>query len=175
MPDLTPEAIRKCFVWLSASVQAMSVSVAAEVNPDNPWSNMPALPLDALQVAMEGTGAYDGTARQVFLHALCSNTKQPYLMRYVRREYEERYDAVAAHRLDYIDDEDAEALPPINTSLLMGIPHCPYCENRHSGVCPCGAVFCSPDNVESIQCPKCDAYLGPGGGAADFEITRTQG
>ncbi|MBC7910077.1 MAG: VWA domain-containing protein [Pyrinomonadaceae bacterium] len=175
MPDLTPEAIRKCFVWLSASVQAMSVSVTVDASPDNPLSTMPALPLDAMQVALEQEGYSTGAPRQVFLHARCSNNRQPYLMRYVRREYEDRYDAVASHRLETLDESDAEAMPPINTSLLSGVPGCPYCVNRNIGVCPCGGLFCSPDNIESIMCPKCDAYLGPGTGSEDFEINPSQG
>lgn len=176
IPDLTPEAISKFFVWLSSSVQAVSVRV--EGGGENSPLNLPALPLDALEVAMPhhgGQGGGGGAARQVFLHAHCSRTRQPYLMRYVRREYEERYDAVAAHPLDFLDEGDAESLPPISSTLLTGIPPCPYCGHRYGSLCPCGALLCSSDATSAVVCPVCNSQLGPGTGGTDFEISRTQG
>ena len=176
MPDLTAESIRKFFVWLSTSVQAVSVRVdgGGENNP----LNLSAPPPDSLEMATpphDLRGPVEGSPRQVFLHARCSRTRQPYLMRFVRREYEERYDAVAAHPLESLDEADAQSLPPINSSLLLGCPHCPYCEYCHTGVCPCGALFCAPDNTSPIVCPRCDAQLGSGTGSSEFEISRSDG
>jgi len=176
MPDLTPESIRKFFVWLSSSVQAASVRVDGGGAENNPL-NLPTPPPDSLEVASPdgASGPTLGAPRQVFLHGHCSKTRRPYLMRFVRREYEELYDAVAAHPLEALDESDAESLPPINSSLLLGCPACPYCENRHTGVCPCGALFCAPDNTSPIVCPRCGAQLGGGTGSSEFEISRTQG
>lgn len=176
MPNLTPEAIRKSFVWLSASVQTVSSRVDGTAEKDS--LNLPAPPLDALQGAPRTTGPRDQTPRQVFLHALCSRNRQPYLMRFVRRSYENQYDAVAAHRLEVLEDGDAEYLPPISASLLHGIPGCPHCENPSGTVCPCcDAIFCEPqETAPETICPKCGASLVKGGGdGAAPDIKRSAG
>jgi uncharacterized protein YegL len=173
MPNLTPEAIRKFFVWLSASVQTVSTKADATAEKDS--LNLPAPPLDVMGEAPRTNVRRDGAPRQVFLHALCSKTRQPYLMRFVRRAYEDRYDAVAAHRLESLEEGDAESLPPINSSLLCGVPDCAYCENPNATACPCGVIFCSPREPQTeTVCPKCNAYLVKGGGDA-FEIKLTHG
>ncbi len=177
LPDPTEGAISKFFAWVSSSVQA--VSVRLDSGGENNPLNLPALPLDALEVATPQHGnAYtspDGLPRQVFLHAYCSESKRPYLMRYTRREYEERYDAVGSHPLAFVDEGDEELSPPINSSLLIGCPPCPYCQHRHTGMCPCGTLFCSPETLTNIVCPKCDASLGPGPSESSFKIQQTQG
>ncbi|HXM35547.1 MAG TPA: VWA domain-containing protein [Pyrinomonadaceae bacterium] len=173
MPNLTPEAIRKSFVWLSASVQTVSTKVEGISEKES--LNLPTPPADALQGAPRTTGPRDQTPRQVFLHALCSKNRQPYLMRFVRRSYEHQYDAVAAHRLEVLEEGDAASIPPISASLLHGIPDCPYCENASGTVCPrCRAIFCEPlETPPETTCPKCGAYLvkGGDGSAPDIKIT----
>jgi uncharacterized protein YegL len=163
MPNLTPESIRKSFVWLSASVQTVSTKVEGMLGTDSAL-NLPAPPADALQGAPRTTGPRDQTPRQVFLHALCSRNRQPYLMRFVRRSYENEYDAVAAHRLEALEDSDAQAMPPIDSSLLHGVPDCPHCENPGATVCPCcSVIFCEPvESPPETICPKCSAVLVKG-------------
>lgn len=176
MSDLTPESIQRFFVWLSMSVQSVSVRTYSGGESDS--INLPKPPPGinaAPEVPLGDAAPVGGAARQVFLHALCSQTRQPYLMSYVRREYEERYDAVAAHALDFVTEDDAAALPPINASLLVGVPSCPYCDHRHTGVCPCGAVLCTPDPATEVVCPKCNCVLRPGSGGREIEITRSEG
>jgi hypothetical protein len=97
-------------------------------------------------------------------------------MRFVRRSYEQSYDAVAAHRLEVLEEGDADSLPPISTSLLHGIPACPYCENPSATVCPrCSVVFCEPaQSLEETICPKCSAVLVKGDGPL-AEIRRSAG
>lgn len=175
MPHLTPEAIRKFFVWLSASVQAVSTKIEATSGAGA--INLPAPPSGALEVAPRTTGARRDrqSPRQVFLHVLCSRTRRPYLMRFVRREMDERYDAVAAHKLEALEEGDADLLPPINSSLLFGCPSCPYCENPIATLCPCGALFCTPHaEPPTLICPKCNSELVMGDGK-DFDISRTHG
>lgn len=174
MPNLTPEAIRKFFVWLSASVQAVSAKVEAMSDPSP--MNLPSPPLDAMEVAPPPTGRRDKTPRQVFLHALCSKNKQPYLMRFVRREYEDRYDAVASHRLETLEEEDARLLPAINSSLLRGIPECPYCGNQSALFCGCDALFCRADKTEGrLVCPKCNTDLTNATEEKNFNIDLSHG
>lgn len=165
MPNLTPEAIRKSFVWLSASVQTVSTKVEGISEKDS--LNLPAPPSDVLVGAPRTSGPRDQTPRQVFLHALCSNNRRPYLMRFVRRSYEIEYDAVAAHRLDVLEESDAASLPPIDSSLLHGVPECPHCANPTATVCPCcDGIFCEPQEAPpETTCPKCSAALVKRGGS----------
>jgi uncharacterized protein YegL len=173
MDELTPEAFRKCFVWLSASVQSASTGLGE--GQLNDQYGVPPLPSDVLKRAPESSGPKDPTPRQVFLHARCSRSKRPYLMRFARRPYDGRYEAIAAHPLEVLEEGDAELLPPINTALLDGCPSCPYCENPLIIACPCGALFCgTPDVRGPVPCPACHAQLVPGRGG-DFDIKRAQG
>ena len=174
MPNLTPEAIRKSFVWLSASVQTVSAKVEGT---GKEALNLPQPPLDALQGAPRTGPRRDQTPRQVFLHALCGKTRQPYLMRFVRRAYEDQYDAVAAHRLELLEEGDAESLPPISASALCGIPQCPYCENPSAIVCPsCGIIFCCARGEKNeATCPKCHAELVRGEPGEEVNIKLSHG
>jgi uncharacterized protein YegL len=176
MPNLTPEAIRKSFIWLSASVQTVSAKVegtGAEA------FNLPQPPLDALQGAPRTGPRPDQSPRQVFLHALCAKNRKPYLMRFVRRAYEDQYDAVASHRLETLEEGDAESLPPISSSFLRGVPECAYCENPSAIVCPsCGIVFCCPrEEKDETTCPnpKCHAELVRGEPGENIDIKPSHG
>jgi len=176
MPNLTPEAIRKFFVWLSASVQ--TVSTKADAGAGGGSLDLPSPPLDVMEEAPRTNVPRDHRPRQVFLHALCSKSRQPYLMRFVRRAYEDLFDAVASHRLESLEEVDAASLPPINSSLLCGIPDCPYCENPSATVCPsCGVIFCdSRKHQTAATCPNCHSYLVKSeDGGGDIDITRSHG
>jgi uncharacterized protein YegL len=170
--DMTPEGFRKFFVWLSASVQTASTRIGEGAGA-NSQVKMPDLP-EGLEVPEEG-GYHDPEPRQVFLHARCSRSKRPYLMRFARRPYDGRYEAIAGHVLETLEEGDGDLLPPINTRQLDGCPPCPYCENPVAGMCPCGTLFCtSPGHRGAIKCPACGAELYPGGGGS-FDIKRSQG
>lgn len=173
MPHLSPEAFRRCFTWWSASVQTASTRL--EEGYRNDPIELPALPADMLQIAPKSVGRRDQPPRQVFLHARCSKTKAPYLMRFARRQHDRLYDPVAAHPLEELTEEDEALLPPINSSLLNGCPRCPHCENPTAAMCPCGTLFCmAPDTQEPLSCPKCGAQL-LSGGTGDFDVKRSQG
>jgi uncharacterized protein YegL len=173
MPNATPEAFRKFFVWLSASVQTASTRLG-EGGGKEPIE-MPALP-GGLELAPADSD-FDPNAdpRQVFLHGRCQKTRKPYLMRFARRPHDGRYEAIAAHPLEAVEAGDRDLLPPINSALLDGCPACPYCGNEHAGVCPCGVLFCvSPNQRGPVTCPGCQSQLhGSQGG--DFDITRSMG
>jgi len=174
MNDLSPEAFGKLFVWLSASVQTASRRL--ELDQGTPTIDLRAAPTDILEVAPRFMGRRDQMPRQVFLHARCSETKQPYLMRFALRPHDRRYDVVAAHPLEVLEDGDADLLPPINSSLLNGCPSCPYCGAPGAGMCPCGALFCiSPETQGPVTCPSCGAQLAVGGDVGSFEVKRSQG
>ena len=159
MPSLTPEAIRKSFIWLSASVQTVSAKIQEQAERSS--LELPQPPSDALQGAPRISNRRDQAPRQVFLHALCSTTGLPYLMRFLRRAYEDQYDAIAAHKLEIMDE--GEKGSQIAASQLSGIPSCPHCNNPRAFPCPeCDVVFCSSaEEQPEWNCPnpKCEAVL----------------
>ncbi|MEX2215215.1 MAG: TerY-C metal binding domain-containing protein [Phycisphaeraceae bacterium] len=176
MPEMSPESIRKFFVWLSASIQAVSQKVGGEGGDHSPL-DIKSIPPDLMRVIDETFQQDDShrELRQVFLHAKCSKTRSPYLMRFSRSAYGGTYEAVAAHKLEAIEEGDAESLAPINSSQLAGVPPCPYCGNLGAAVCPCGTTFCDdPNNTAPVTCPGCHASLGMGG-TGSFDIKRSQG
>lgn len=175
MTDISNEAWQKVFVWLSASVD--TTSRALEAGREGEPVDLPALPADVLTVAPESSGPKDPRPRQVFLHARCTKTGKPYLMRFARGAYDDRYAAIASHPLEELDEGEGEALPPINTELLDGCPSCPYCENPVAAMCECGSLMCTsgrPDEI--VTCPHCHMQVGqtPGGPRA-FDIKRVEG
>jgi uncharacterized protein YegL len=173
MDDATAESIRKFFVWLSASVQTASTKLG-EGGGTAPIE-MPALPA-GLGLAPEHSD-FDPHAdpRQLFLHGRCQKTRKPYLMRFARRPYDGRYEAIAGHPLESVEPGDGDLLPPINTSLLDGCPTCPYCGNENAGLCPCGTLFCvSPEQRGPVTCPGCQNRL-TGGQGGDFDLSRSLG
>src|SRR5439155_13586775 len=136
LDDVTPEAFKKFFVWLSASVQTAST----KLGDGNAPVEMPRLP-DGLEVAPNDSDFDEDEPRQVFLHARCQKNKKPFLMRFARRDYDGRYEAIAAHPLEVVEKGDSSLLPTIKASMLAGCPACPYCSNPHGGKRPCGALF----------------------------------
>ncbi len=172
MPEVSPEGLRKFFMWLSASVQSASTRLGeGGARP----IEMPPLPSD-LELASEGSGHYDGEPRQVFLHARCQTKKHPYLMRFARRSYDGRYEAIAAHPLEAIEEGDGDLVPSINSALLDGCPSCPYCNNDAVGACPCGSLFCvSPRQRGPVRCPVCRAELHASNSGGAFDIRQSSG
>lgn len=169
MRDLSPEGFKKFFVWLSASVQSASIKLDATGPGD-----MPALPKGVSEAT--GSDEYDDTPRQVFLTARCQKSGQPYLMRFVRRDWDGRYEAVASHKLETLETDAGDYLPPINTNMLDGVPDCPYCENEIAGMCPCGTLFCStPNPTGPVCCPGCKSQLDRGRGGGGFDVRRSSG
>ncbi|MCL0077196.1 VWA domain-containing protein, partial [Dehalococcoidia bacterium] len=174
MESLSPESFARMFVWLTASVQSASVNLET-LDSDAPLKILE-LPPGIMEVAKQATTRLDKTPRQVFLHALCAKTKQPYLMRYALQPETGHYLAIASHILEILEDGDAQYLPPINSCLLMGSPPCPYCESPMWGQCgSCGTDFCVPAELpESMTCPKCNASL-TFEESSSFEIKRSEG
>lgn len=174
IPDLTPESIKKLFVWLSASVQTASIRVGDATSAREKLAD---LPLELTEFVGDSTKCIGGSrSHQVFLHAQCQKTKKPYLMRYVYVPEYEIYQPVASHPLEDLEEGDAAVLPPIHSSLLNGAPPCPYCENPGAGMCPCGILFCVADSVQgAIMCPKCGALLTGNSEVRSFDIQRTEG
>jgi len=174
MDGMSTDAWRKVFVWLSASVSSASI----KLNSGDGQSpiDMPSLPA-SLEYVPPGSASYhDPSPRQVFLQAMCQRHGKPYLMRFARQGSARTYTAICSHKLDSLDDDDSDALPPINSSLLDGCPSCPYCENEIAATCPCGAVFSAdPSHRGETTCPKCHVELSFRGSGGNFDVRRSSG
>lgn len=169
MSEMSPEAFKKTFVWLSASISSASTRLG-QGDGTSPI-DMPALP-DVLELSTSDVW-HDPEPRQVFLQARCQKSGKAYLMRYAKKG--NQYCAIASHKLDSVEPGDSECLPPINTSLLSGIPQCPYCENSEALVCQCNTIYCfSTKNSASASCPHCKEPVGEVG-YGDFELRRSEG
>lgn len=173
-PDMSQETIKRAFVWMTASVQSASISVA---NGKGDALNLDNLPAGALEkVPLEACRDHDPIPRQVFIHACCQKTRKHYLMRFVRLPEERRYAAKESHPLKSFDAKDAAGLPPINSSLLMGVPPCPYCGNGAAAVCGCDGIFCfDPNRREEVACPHCEKPFRAGAGGGGFDVKRSAG
>lgn len=172
MKDMTPEAWKKVFVWLSASVGSTSMAVAG--GGEGQALNLPALPADALELAPENPGPYE--ARQVFLHARCQQTGRPYLMRFARRPRGSVYVALGSHPLDVVEKVGSGGTRRIDTSQLEGVPPCPYCESPVAVACACGTLVClDPRRTERFTCPNCKLTGTAGAGGGGFDVNQAMG
>jgi len=172
MKEMARESWRKLFVWLTASVQ--TTSRAVQSGGEGEAINLPTLP-EGLEVAPSYAGPRDPRPRQVFLHALCSKTRKPYLMRFARRGDSPTYVALCSHPLEQTgDDEDSLDAQTINTAQLDGVPSCPYCGGPGACVCECGALFCISGVSETVVCPRCNeaGFMGAGGA---FDLRQAEG
>ena len=154
LDDMSPEKLKKLFIWLSASVQ--SASVASGAGDAAAGIDLSKKPADVEEVT-PGSHNYDGIPQQVFLKVFCSQMRRPYLVRYRMHDGYERYVPVAVHPLESnIDSGPKFEVPAIDSSMLLGLAPCPYCENPSGGVCDCGGIMCAPDKMPAnVRCPIC--------------------
>lgn len=161
------------FKWVTASIKATSVSVS-----DMGDDNAKLAPADGINLEkVDTTKPCIVDENFVVLLGKCSNTKQPYLIKYARHTKAFNgledlninttdYKLVGAYK---IDEETYDSLSiensnrSINTMLLSGIPTCPCCGNQLGVVvCECGNIMCADGKTAS--CPWCglEGYLGEG-------------
>lgn len=172
LEDLGSVAMAKLFVWLTSSVRSASRSVRAG---DQRTTDLPPAPEGIHRLESPPPAAGPRPSTQLFLHALCSRDRKPYLMRYRRGESYDGYEAVAAHPLEKVGDGGGAAAPPVALSRLYGAPSCPYCENPTWAFCGgCGTFYCVVADAIDGTCVKCNAYskFVPG---ADLTAATSQG
>ena len=165
------EAIRKAFVWITASVQSASKGATEGAE------RLPELDGDcALKEVQKGEYKPQSEPRQVFIHAKCSTTKGDYLMRFVREQDDGPYVAMAAHKLVGYDAEFGANLPPVQSARLAGVPACPYCGNGSAAVCGCGGVMCIDiRKPEGVICPHCATEQQGGFTKGNFDVRQSAG
>lgn len=166
------EAIRKAFVWITASVQNASAGIAEGAG------QLPKLDGDyALKEIPKGEYQPESEPRQVFIHAKCSTTKGDYLMRFRRDQEDGPYVAVAAHKLAGCDVGFGAKLPPVQSARLVGVPACPYCGNGSAVVCGCGGAMCidMQKPFGGVICPHCGAELQGDFTTGNFDVRQSAG
>lgn len=173
MQDFSPVNIRKLFSWMTASVTTVSRTIG--LGQQNAGLSFAPFSWGQLEMPTRTYSTCSELPRQVFLHARCSQTGQPYLLRFGRDEQESVYQAVASHRLEVFEDDDETMLPPINSALLRGCPPCPYCANPIAAQCVCGALFCDHPDNEITTCPTCHLQLRFSDQYVNFNIRQSQG
>lgn len=163
MDDIAPDAWKRMFIWMSQSIKASRKITGGDVGTQIP--GLEKLP-SSLRLAPKIGGPRDPRPNQIFLHALCSKTSRPYLMRFTKREGSDRYMAVSSHRLEKLEGDDRKSLPPVDTSKLEGCPPCPYCESQGCVVCECGTVSCFSGKEGNVICLSCnrEGNVGTAGG-----------
>lgn len=172
-PEMDPDAMARLFVWLTATVSSASVGVAdgrdvAQDPIEKPPDSIHKFDLRKDRIPVR--------RKQVFISAICSKTKRPYLMRYAQKGGVGQYVAVRSHPLDHesLDSSGSRSGGALDSDSFDGVPACPYCESTMavSHGAPCGVISCGGafDFKRVVHtCPGCDRSfeVGTGGG---FEI-----
>ena len=141
---MTPETLKKLFLWLTASVQGASMGVGT--SEDAAGIDLGKKPKEIEEVTPGSYAAHDGMPRQVFLKVYCSKVRRPYLMRYRLDEEMQGYLPVASHPLEStIDKGPGFVVPPINSSQLLGCPPALTATTRARG-CAAAMLLCVPDD-----------------------------
>ncbi len=177
-PEMTPDAMAKLFVWLTATVSSASVGVTD--GRQESADTMEKLP-DSLHKLDLKKDRLPGRRRQVFVSAVCSKTKLPYLMRYAQNGSSNRYVAVRSHRLDRepLDSSSSSSGGCLGSEDFEGVAACPYCESQSAIAhgSPCGVISCGGmlDNRQMIHtCPVCGEAFKVGA-SGSFDINTVLG
>lgn len=170
-PSNDAESIRRAFVWMTASVQSASTGLTDETG------QLPKLDESfGLKEVAKGSYVIENEPRQVFIHAKCSQSREDYLMRFVRAEGEETYFATAAHKLTESEVGSGVRLPTVSSAHLAGVPACPYCGNASAAVCGCGGAMCiDVQKPVGVICPHCRTELRGGFTMGEFDIRQSAG
>jgi uncharacterized protein YegL len=173
MRYLSPASFADFFVWMSASVQSMSIA------RDNAVS-LEKIPLkEGMElVDPENPPSLSSEGRRLFFHVCCSETRRHYLMRYVFESRSECYLAQDAIPLpeDFFSDGVFKS-PSVSSGLLYGSVDCPFCGNDSWGQCgACRNLFCLKEGhaKPSLVCPVCETKLTMSDNAS-FDIQGSQG
>jgi uncharacterized protein YegL len=168
--------------WISDSTIAQSKSVGEGVE------NNPLPDLDGIALTMIKEPPINADEACVVLTGRCQKNKKPYLIKYERSqtklsagEYEVNisyYDLEGAFMIDeeYFRWSHTDLLAAkINTSLLSGVPSCPYCGNHSAfAACSCGKLTCTSGG--KATCPWCEEKLFfDNEGSGDFDVGRSLG
>lgn len=172
-----PGDFRNLFAWISSSLSATSQQIAApKASEAVSLAKMPAGVFSAPQTRPLREAS--ALPSQLFIAIRCSNTKKPYLTRYLLNDGR-YYHASRTHIVeeDYFSGQreaGSDANVNISSGHLIGVLPCPHCHNPAAGQCPCGQIFCAPPDDSPVECPGCLRILGFGG-ESEFSLSGRMG
>jgi uncharacterized protein YegL len=161
MRGLSTDSFAKFFVWMSASVQSLSVSTDDRVSLEKmPLSEG----LELVDPAAPPPVAPGG--QKLYFHVCCRKTRRHYLLRYRNEPQAGVYLAQDAFPLpdDFFADGSLKS-PSISSDLLYGAVGCPFCGSAGWGQCGfCHHLFCLDENFDepNLTCPVCETALSRG-------------
>ena len=173
MRGLSTESFAQFFVWMSASVQSVSVAPDQKVSLDK-------FPLqDGMElVDQDNPPPLSERGRRLFFHVCCRKSKKHYLMRY---RFEPSFDLYLAQDAIALDDDffsdGALKAPAVSSDALHGAVDCPYCRASNWAQCGfCKHLFCIDEGFDepSLVCPVCETKL-TGGHSGAFGIEGSAG
>jgi uncharacterized protein YegL len=172
MKGLSPESFAKFFVWMSASVQSMSVAPEEKVNLEK-------IPLqEGMElVDPDNPPKFTMDKQRLFFHVCCQKTKKNWLLSY---KFDPEVDGFLAYQAVPVPDdffsEGSMKSPSVSADILFGAQNCPYCGNLGWGKCgACQHLFCLDDEAsEYVVCPVCGANLSLGD-SSGFDVEGSQG
>ncbi|MDR2391700.1 MAG: hypothetical protein LBE84_08500, partial [Planctomycetota bacterium] len=173
MQDLSSGNISKFFVWMSASIQSMSIGTEGKLGLDK-------LPLgDGFELVEPGSDPSPGIGRRrLFFHVLCQKKRGSYLLRYMQASDPGTYGVQGAFPLpeDFFSEGEMES-PAVSSDMLHGAAACPYCGNGAWAQCGCcKRLFCNAiDSPDSIECPHCGKKLVKSRSGGSFGVQGSPG
>ena len=183
--DTDEMSFKAFFKWVTASIQATSVSVTDM--GDDSVALAPTNGINLEKVDTSRPCVVD--ENYTVLLGKCSNTKKTYLVKYAKHiSHIEGMEALDIKGTDFklvgaypVDEEtynslsDGKSNSHINTMSLRGMPTCPCCGAQLGVViCECGNIMCS--DGQTTACPWC-GMEGSLGEIAEggMDITRGRG
>ena len=167
LDEMSETQLRSLFMWLTASVRTASVSVAqGGVDLSKPPEG----------IAPVGPGLArpaPASPRVVVLHAVCSETRGHYLIRYIRSGPAGPYRPLSVHPLEAPRPSRADVgFAAMSSRQIAGIAPCGHCGNPGGGVCgACGTLFCLPERGPDVAtCPNCQAIMQWSSSGREFDI-----
>jgi len=172
MRSLSTGGFANLFVWLSASVQSMSIA------PDAERISLEKIPLGAGLELVDPASPPPPSPQRLYFHVSCQKTRRPYLMRYRFEPEAGVYLAQDAHPLpeDFFSEGTLKS-PAVAANQLYGAVECPFCGHTAWGQCGfCHHLFCLDGQTEtpSMVCPVCETKLSKGEEGA-FNIEGSMG
>ncbi|MDR0355310.1 MAG: VWA domain-containing protein [Deltaproteobacteria bacterium] len=169
MRGLSTESFAQFFVWMSASVQSMSVAPEEKVS----FEKIPLQPGMEL-VDRANPPVLSERGERLFFHVCCRKTKKHYLMRY---RYEPAFELYIAQDAIPLEDDffsdGALKSPAVSSEMLHGNVPCPHCHADSWAQCGfCKHLFCIEEdfNEPFLVCPLCETKLtGFSGGSFGVE------
>lgn len=172
------QSYKQFFQWVSNTIKVNSISV--DKNKDGlPLPKTDDNILNKIDLSKNIPPQYQHYAdRKVAVFAgKCESTRRLYLIKYQRKLLENSFDELGIPTRVYrlagsfpVQEQTYQELAgkyandeTVNSSDLVGTPHCPCCGNTFGLVlCNCGKIFCAGTEKRPYSCPWCQqsGYLG---------------